>query len=430
MSRIVFNICQTCLINAGTTRPFYDPPRLDTSQLSQSDVGGGGGHLESVDIDGKSSTAGSPATSGQNDCSKLGNAQEAPPTPNGTQETIKKPLHSTLCNVTVQLESKGLWDQFDKLCTEMIVTKAGRRMFPTFQVRLYGLDPMVDYMVMMDFVPCDDKRYRYSFHSSSWIVSGKSEPYVPGRFHIHPDSPAKGAQWMKQIVAFDKLKLTNNPKDLNGHIILNSMQKYQPRFHVIYEDPKKDENKYPETQNFRAFIFPETKFMAVTAYQNHRITQLKIASNPFAKGFRDCDPNDSVVEVLNNITTGNRKRNHHRPSSLSLKLFKEDKDYLEKDPSNAQLSRVISPNLPGGINLPLSRGVEPPRTPQGYSDGYSYNPYSPASYMQPAKVRPSPYAREMDYASYHSRVKGFYSRANTFRTQMRDPMTWSTQPMT
>uniref|UniRef100_A0A0L8GD08 T-box domain-containing protein n=1 Tax=Octopus bimaculoides TaxID=37653 RepID=A0A0L8GD08_OCTBM len=305
-----------------------------------------------------------------------------------------------------------------------------RRMFPTFQVRLYGLDPMVDYMVMMDFVPCDDKRYRYSFHSSSWIVSGKSEPYVPGRFHIHPDSPAKGAQWMKQIVAFDKLKLTNNPKDLNGHIILNSMQKYQPRFHVIYEDPKKDENKYPETQNFRAFIFPETKFMAVTAYQNHRITQLKIASNPFAKGFRDCDPNDSVVEVLNNITTGNRKRNHHRPSSLSLKLFKEDKDYFEKEPSNAQLSRVISPNLSGGINLPLSRGVEPPRTPQGYSDGYSYNPYSPASYMPPAKVRPSPYAREMDYASYHSRVKGFYSRANTFRTQMRDPMTWSTQPMT
>jgi T-box protein 1 len=39
-----------------------------------------------------------------------------------------------------------------------------RRMFPTFQARLYGLDPLADYMLMMDFVPVDDKRYRYAFH--------------------------------------------------------------------------------------------------------------------------------------------------------------------------------------------------------------------------------------------------------------------------
>lgn len=39
-----------------------------------------------------------------------------------------------------------------------------RRMFPTFQVRLYGLDPIAEYMLMMDFVPVDDKRYRYAFH--------------------------------------------------------------------------------------------------------------------------------------------------------------------------------------------------------------------------------------------------------------------------
>jgi hypothetical protein len=42
-----------------------------------------------------------------------------------------------------------------------------RRMFPTFQARLYGLDPLADYMLMMDFVPVDDKRYRYAFHR--WV---------------------------------------------------------------------------------------------------------------------------------------------------------------------------------------------------------------------------------------------------------------------
>lgn len=30
-----------------------------------------------------------------------------------------------------------------------------------------------------------------------------------------------------------------------------------------------------------------TKFVAVTAYQNTTLTQLKIDNNPFAKGFRD-----------------------------------------------------------------------------------------------------------------------------------------------
>jgi T-box protein 1 len=35
---------------------------------------------------------------------------------------------------------------------------------------------------------------------------------------VHPDSPATGAQWMKQVVSFDKLKLTNNQLDDNGHV--------------------------------------------------------------------------------------------------------------------------------------------------------------------------------------------------------------------
>ena len=32
-----------------------------------------------------------------------------------------------------------------------------RRMFPTFQVRLFGMDPLEEYMLLMDFIPDDDK---------------------------------------------------------------------------------------------------------------------------------------------------------------------------------------------------------------------------------------------------------------------------------
>uniref|UniRef100_A0A3B3U7A0 T-box domain-containing protein n=1 Tax=Poecilia latipinna TaxID=48699 RepID=A0A3B3U7A0_9TELE len=67
-----------------------------------------------------------------------------------------------VCGVRVQLEMQALWRQFDQLGTEMIVTKSGRRMFPTFQVRISGMDPSAEYVLLMDFIPVDDKRYRLS----------------------------------------------------------------------------------------------------------------------------------------------------------------------------------------------------------------------------------------------------------------------------
>ena len=43
----------------------------------------------------------------------------------------------------------------------------------------------------------------------------------------------------------------------------------------------------PEDQPEIIIPIPDTEFMAVTAYQNSKVTQLKIDKNPFAKGFRD-----------------------------------------------------------------------------------------------------------------------------------------------
>lgn len=48
------------------------------------------------------------------------------------------------------------------------------------------------------------------------------------------------------------------------------MHRYQPRFHVVYVDPRKDSEKYAE-ENYKTFVFEETRFTAVTAYQNHRV---------------------------------------------------------------------------------------------------------------------------------------------------------------
>ena len=91
-------------------------------------------------------------------------------------------------------------------------------MFPTVRVSFDGVDPSARYTVLMDIIPVDGKRYRYAYHRSSWLVAGKADPPVPTRLYMHPDSPFTGEQLARQTVTFEKLKLTNNVLDANGHV--------------------------------------------------------------------------------------------------------------------------------------------------------------------------------------------------------------------
>ena len=91
-------------------------------------------------------------------------------------------------------------------------------MFPTLKVSLYGVDPKANYMILMDTVPVDDKRYRYAYHRSTWLIAGKADPPAPVRLYMHPESPFSGEQLLKQIISFEKVKLTNNLLDQSGHV--------------------------------------------------------------------------------------------------------------------------------------------------------------------------------------------------------------------
>ncbi|KAM4620323.1 T-box transcription factor TBX2b-like [Polymixia lowei] len=240
----------------------------------------------------------------------------------------------------VTLEAKSLWDEFHKMGTEMVITKSGRRVFPPFKVRISGLDEKAKYILLMDIVAVDDCRYK--FHNSHWMIAGKADPEMPKRMYIHPDSPSKGEQWMTKPVAFHKLKLTNNISDKHGFTILNSMHKYQPRFHIVKAN---DIMRLPYS-TFRTYVFPETEFIAVTAYQNDKITQLKIDNNPFAKGFRD---------------TGNgrrEKRSVYRKQSTFQSLgMKEDQSKVDTDSDDSlceQSVRDLVHSPLGPVTSPLN----------------------------------------------------------------------------
>ncbi|XP_028856277.1 T-box transcription factor TBX2b [Denticeps clupeoides] len=291
----------------------------------------------------------------------------------------------------VTLEAKDLWDQFHKLGTEMVITKSGRRMFPPFKVRINGLDKKAKYILLMDIVAADDCRYK--FHNSRWMVAGKADPEMPKRMYIHPDSPATGEQWMAKPVAFHKLKLTNNISDKHGFTILNSMHKYQPRFHIVRAN---DILKLPYS-TFRTYVFPETDFIAVTAYQNDKITQLKIDNNPFAKGFRD---------------TGNGRREKRKQLTLpSLRLYEDpckgDRDAGDSDASSSEAATVGPASSP--LRFRSSRDektctdseheLEPP-------DERCAEPASPAPETRSSPFSPGSEERAKDQKDEHPDAKG------------------------
>ncbi|KAM9470370.1 T-box transcription factor TBX22 [Clarias gariepinus] len=236
-------------------------------------------------------------------------------------ETTSKPAkYKTDPDTQIQVELQGsdLWSRFHEIGTEMIITKAGRRMFPSIRVKVKNLDPLKQYYIAMDIKLVDSKRYRYVYHSSQWMVAGNTDhSYVTPRLYIHPDSPCSGETWMRQVISFDRVKLTNNEMDDKGHIILQSMHKYKPRVHVVVHEPSLDVSQISAlpAEGVCTFSFPETQFTTVTAYQNQQITKLKIDRNPFAKGFRDPGRNRGVLDgVLDSYPW-------RSPFGLSLKPF-------------------------------------------------------------------------------------------------------------
>lgn len=51
------------------------------------------------------------------------------------------------------------------------------------------------------------------------MVAGNTDhSCITPRLYIHPDSPCSGETWMRQIISFDRVKLTNNEMDDKGHV--------------------------------------------------------------------------------------------------------------------------------------------------------------------------------------------------------------------
>ncbi|EYC03881.1 hypothetical protein Y032_0091g2475 [Ancylostoma ceylanicum] len=257
-------------------------------------------------------------------------------------------------DVTVRLANDELWTKFHAHTTEMVVTKTGRKMFPKLEYIIEGLKTSQAYGLVLQIEQVDDNRYKFS--GGEWSAAGRGETGSVAKNVMHHDGVMPGAHWMRQPVNFERVKITNNPNDTNpSHIFLQSMHKYIPVLTIFEiaqsETPFMSASTSQPPKQIARIRMPETEFIAVTAYQNSTITQLKIEHNPFAKGFRD---------------GGERKR--ASPESCTATPSPK-RIYSPSNYTSPMDKPVTVPVLPNPAPMPI-----PPMWP-GFYPAY-WNPYS------------------------------------------------------
>lgn len=233
-----------------------------------------------------------------------------------------------------ELLNKDLWQQFHEMDTEMIITRSGRRMFPALRLNITELNPDAYYCILLELTLLNNNKHKYYSSSGSsgatgaWAAHGTADIQSPRRLYIHTDGPALGRHWMYTAISFGRLKLTNTVNAPKGHVVLTSMHRYQPRVIVVRLGSCTAEMDMRGLQQMglrgyellphHVVEFKETAFLAVTAYQNHGITKLKIDNNPFAKGFRD-----------NGLSKSKRKR--HYSTTMTTTTVKEEEIQVDDD---------------------------------------------------------------------------------------------------
>ncbi|KAI0233131.1 hypothetical protein LSAT2_016607 [Lamellibrachia satsuma] len=227
--------------------------------------------------------------------------------------------------MTVQLEDADLWRLFCSAGTEMIVNRAGRRMFPSVSVNIRGMQATATYRVALEIIPVDDQRYRFN---NSWMAMGRTDPAVGNKVCEHPDSPNTGDKWMAQNVSFSMVKLSNHSDKATDNVVLKSRQKYMAQIVIT-----RREGDFEDWRHFR-FSLRLTTFMAVTAYQCEKIRHLKTYfMNPYINVFRDIKTATSWPDVATAV------------------VLKNDHRHVTDNASSAPLPRVcyrVDKSVPSG----------------------------------------------------------------------------------
>ncbi|CAN7993916.1 unnamed protein product [Ixodes hexagonus] len=180
-------------------------------------------------------------------------------------------------SASVVLQDVALWNKFSQVTNEMIVTKSGSDHFPVV------LESSISFSSIQIRPP------RWKLEKADWSIFQLEAmpPPAEGAQTKRPTRPrptVSGSMGASSSSRLSVVSAASRPRAM--FVVLNSLHMYEPRVHLVRVDQRR----------LRSFPLPETRFIAVTAYQNEQVTALKVRHNPFAKAFldsrerTDCEP--------------------------------------------------------------------------------------------------------------------------------------------
>ncbi|XP_078325666.1 uncharacterized protein LOC111127458 [Crassostrea virginica] len=250
--------------------------------------------------------------------------------------------------ITMSLMEAKLWYTFLKAGTEMIINRTGRRMFPYVEFSLRGVDPVGLYDVVFDIIPASNKCFK--FLNNKWVPIGKKEHEFKTQPFKHPDSPRIGSEWMTRKISFEKVKLSNKPGSKSGIFTLHTQQKYFVRISVVKHE-KGDEVSVVE------FPIQATTFIAVTAYNNREVAELKINSNPYSKAFRYPVKRMKIHSIGHKDPRSHGNKHAKKKSSISsLHSYQEIRQHIASMDVSSSTKEAKTTN--GSTDMNNEKGIQ------------------------------------------------------------------------
>lgn len=159
-------------------------------------------------------------------------------------------------SVTLSSTTDPLWRSCHEYDNEMVITVNGRRIFPTLEYTVTGLDTFKLYSMCMHLDLVDDKKLRFT--GGQWAESVSTEKKDPPRKVWHHNGSQTGKDWMLRNVSFDQIRITNRKSKEDGnasYVHLLTQHRYIPVL-TIYEGD----------QLVHTARIPHSQFISVTAY--------------------------------------------------------------------------------------------------------------------------------------------------------------------
>lgn len=254
------------------------------------------------------------------------------------------------------LQEQPLWQQFHEHHNEMIITKAGRCLFPLIRINLeeapdgtLWIDPDAYYRISIMMRPMDEHKWKW--RQGRWTPLLASMP-VSDQYHAGANElvfyeKQRGSEIIEAGLSFDRLKLSNRPiASGSSTICLLSFRRYLPVVrltHIVGDSSQELAFKRQESSSKEQELsFQETEFIAVTHYQNDQITLLKKSYNPHAKGFVINDEPSSVQGTHSWMLTPERTS----PASSPLQKRRKLRKRIKPVSFHFTDSKASSPTIP------------------------------------------------------------------------------------